>query len=51
MVSVKKIFSCFFHVFTIYIKLATHVRGVGGPYLNKLGGGPPGDATYQISRL
>ena len=52
MVSDKKIFSCF-----SYIRLCKTCDPGAGPFLapgdnlNRLGRGPLGDATYQISKL
>ena len=53
MVSDKKIFFMFFTIlaYVKHVTLGWSHLWPKGHNLNKLGKGPPGDATYQISRL
>ena len=52
-VSDKKIFSClpYISLYKTYVSPGGPILGPRGIILNKLGRGPLGDASYQISRL
>ena len=50
----RRYFHVFFFCISLYVKHVNPGRGRFSPQehnLNKLGGGPLGDVTYQISRL